>query len=72
MSIIQELSKPLPVPSYAKTLKKFQRKAVGDVVGVSSGYVSQILTGAKIPSPELDQKFRDLAAQVEAEERQQA
>ncbi len=68
MSVIKQLENKYEMPAYAKTLKSFKRRSVAQMVGVSTGYICNILAGSKEPSLELEQRLIELAAQVRYEQ----
>lgn len=68
MSILDQLKKTHSSPPYAKTLQKFRRRSVAQMVGVSTGYICNVLSGSKEPSTELEQRLIELARQVENEQ----
>jgi len=66
-----ELSRPYTPPAYAETFKPFTRGAVAEQIGISYGLTANILSGCRKAGPDLEKKFIKLAAQVEAEIKQQ-
>lgn len=68
MGILEQLEKKYELPAYAETLNQFKRRSVAEMVGVSTGYICNVLTGSKEPSPELEQRLIELADEVEHEQ----
>ena len=71
MTLVQELERFDATPAYAATLKQFKLPAIANKVGISPGYLSNILTGYKLPSKALSQKLQKLADTIEASTRRQ-
>lgn len=67
MSIIAKLSKKPTPPAYAEALNQFPAATVAEHLGITFSYVKMILSGNRKPSPELHQRFVDLADAVRAE-----
>ena len=67
MSILKQLNKEYSAPGWAVTLKPFKKRSIAALVGVSTGYIYNILTGCKEPSRELEEKLKSLAKRVEIE-----
>ena len=67
MGLISELS-TVKKPVYAETLRQFKLGAVADKVGVSYGYLINVLTGTRKPGAKLDKKLAELAKQIELEQ----
>ena len=66
-SLIAELSKKYTPPEFAKIFKPYTRGAIAEQIGLSYGLTSNILSGCRKPSPELEKRFIALAAQIEFE-----
>lgn len=68
MSLTEQLKRDYTAPAYAEPLKQFKRGIIAERVGVSTGYICNILTGSKYPGLRLEQRLIRLAAQVEYEQ----
>jgi len=70
MKVLDQLKKKHELPAYAETLNQFKRRSVAKMVGVSTGYICNVLSGSKEPSQALEQRLIELAEQVKAEMQQ--
>lgn len=70
MSLVSELSRKPEPPAYAAILQQFPAPAIAEHVGVTYGYIINILTGTRRPGKALEQKLTQLAAQVASEQAQ--
>lgn len=68
MSILEQLEQKYERPAYARTLNQFKRRSVAGLVGISTGYLCNVLTGSKEPSETLERRLTELARQVEHEQ----
>ena len=67
MSIVKKLSKKPTPPAYAEILNQFPTVAIAEHLNISYSYAKFILNGDRKPGKALEQRFFDLAEQVEAE-----
>ena len=67
MGIISTLSKPVPKPAFARTLKAFPQTNVAETLGITTQYLNAILNGHRKPGNELAERMRKLTEQVNAE-----
>jgi len=67
MSLISRLSVGYTPPKYAKAFKNFTRGAIAKEMNLSYGHVSNVLSGCRNPSPEVEGMFIALAKRLEAE-----
>ena len=65
-SFIEQLRTATPTPpTYSKVLKPFNHAVIAQKVNCSTTYLSQLLSGYKKPSKELESKLKALAAQIQ-------
>lgn len=57
-------TEPTP-PAYAKILKRYNRALIAQKVKCTTTYLTQILTGYKIPSKELEHRLKTLSAEIQ-------
>ena len=67
MNILKQLNKKHEAPGWAVTLKQFKRRPVAKLMGVSTGYMCNVIAGSKEPSKKLEEKLKNLAKRVEIE-----
>lgn len=58
-------TEPTP-PAYSSTLKRFNRALIAKKVNCTTTYLTQILSGYKIPSKPLEQRLKALATEIQA------
>lgn len=65
MNILEQLNQDYETPPWAISLKPFKRRQLADILGISAGYLCNVLTGSKRPGRELEQRIISLARQVD-------
>lgn len=66
-SFIEHLRTATPTPpAYSKVLKPFNHAVIAQKVDCSTTYLSQLLSGYKKPSKELEHRLKALAAEIQA------
>ncbi|KJR42570.1 hypothetical protein MCHI_001531 [Candidatus Magnetoovum chiemensis] len=64
-NILEYLNNAQPTPpAYAETLKPFNRAVIAKKVNCSTTYLTQIITGYKKPSKELESRLKALAFEI--------